>query len=114
MHEVGIMESALDAVLRQVRSSGAHRVHRIVIRVGALSGVEPEALRFAFEAIAPQTPAAEAVLEINAVPGRAHCVTCAADFETDTGFIYACPRCGQLSGDLRQGRELELSRIEMS
>jgi len=114
MHEVGIMTSALDAVLQQARTHGAHHVQRIVLRIGALSGVDAAALRFAFEAIVPGTPAAEAELEIQDVPALAHCGACGADFGVSSGFIFSCPRCGRLSGEVRQGRELELSRIEMT
>jgi len=114
MHEVGIMESAIDAVLRQARTHEARQVHRIVLRIGALAGVEPDSLRFAFDVVTSGTPAAGATLEIESVPARAFCAACAEEFGVDAGFIYVCPRCGRLSGEVRQGRELELSRIEMS
>lgn len=114
MHEVGIMESTLDVVLRQAGEHRASRVHRIVLRIGALAGVEPEALRFAFDAVTLDTLAAGAELTIESVPARAWCATCACDFGAERGFIFTCPTCGELSGDLRQGRELELARIEMS
>jgi hydrogenase nickel incorporation protein HypA/HybF len=114
MHEVGIMESALDAVLQHARSRGANRVHRIVLRIGSLSGVDPEALRFAFEVVARDTAAAGAALEIRDVPALAHCSSCSTTFGVSSGFIFSCPNCGRLSGDVRQGRELELSRIELS
>ena len=35
-------------------------------------------------------------------------------FPADRGGICLCPHCGALSGDLRQGRELELQRIEFT
>lgn len=114
MHEVGIMESALAAVLERARGQGAHRVHRIALRIGSLSGVEPEALRFAFDVVTRGTPAAGAELAIEAVPALAHCPDCHADFAADSGFIFTCPGCRRLCGELRQGRELELTRIEMS
>ena len=114
MHEVGIMESAMAAVLEQARAHGARKFHRVVLRVGALSGVEPEALRFAFEIVARDTAAEGAELVINTVPALARCPDCELEFEASVGFIFACPRCSRLSGDLRNGRELELSQIEMS
>jgi hydrogenase nickel incorporation protein HypA/HybF len=114
MHEVGIMESALSAVLRLARTHGAQRVNRIVLRIGALSGVDPDALRFAFDAVTPGTIAANAALEIRDVAAIAHCSSCDEGFTVDSGVIFSCPRCRRLSGDVRQGRELELSRIEMS
>src|SRR5512137_1620012 len=114
MHEVGIMEGAMDLVRRYAGEQGATRVHVIALRIGALSGVEPEALRFAFDVVTHGTLAEGATLEIEPVPARVHCRACALDFEVERGFIFECPHCGELSGDVRQGRELELSRLEMS
>ncbi len=114
MHEVGIIESALDVVRREAARHGAAAVHRVVLRVGAVSGAEPEALRFAFEAVSPGTVAAGAELEIELVPARAHCAACADDFTVEHGFLFSCPRCSALSGDLRAGRELELARLEFN
>jgi hydrogenase nickel incorporation protein HypA/HybF len=114
MHEVAIMESALEVVLRTARAQGAHTVHRIVLRIGTLSGVDPESLRFAFDVVTRNTPAAEAMLEIHTVPAAAHCAECNTEFGVSTGFIFSCPRCSRFSGDIRRGRELELARIEMS
>ena len=87
MHEVGIMEAALEAVLNRARVHGAQRVHRIVLRIGSLSGVDPDSLRFAFDAVTPGTIAAEALLEIRAVAAIAHCSACEADFTVDSGVI---------------------------
>jgi hydrogenase nickel incorporation protein HypA/HybF len=113
MHEVGIMESALGAVLSQARAHGARQVQRIVLRVGALAGVDAQALRFAFDVVTRDTMAADAELEIKVVPARAWCSACAEEFGVEGGSIFSCPRCSHLSGEIRQGRELELSRIEM-
>ncbi len=114
MHEVGIMESALAAVMAQASAHHAQRVHRIVLRIGALSGVDADSLRFAFDALAQGTMAAGAAFEVVEVPTRVHCAGCREDFSATNEVIYSCPRCGRLSGDIREGRELELSRIEMS
>lgn len=108
------MESALESVEQQARLHGARRVHRIVLRVGTLSGVEIEALRFAFDVVAASTIAAGAELAIETVDARAYCQTCDSDFAASAGYIFSCPICQGLSGQIRQGRELELARIEMS
>jgi hydrogenase nickel incorporation protein HypA/HybF len=114
MHEVGIMSSAIETVLAQTREHGASRVHLIVLRIGALSGVQPEALRFAFDVVTKDTLAEGATLEIDTVPARARCPDCELDFEPDSSFIFTCPRCSRICGELAQGRELELARIEVS
>lgn len=70
VHEIGIMESALDAALAQARSRGGGRLRRIVLQVGNLSGADPDSLRFAFTALAPLSEAAGAELDIEPAPGR--------------------------------------------
>ena len=112
MHEVAIMESAMEAVWQQLHANRARRVHRLVLRVGALSGVDPDALRFAFDVVTANSPAAGAALDVEAIACEAHCPDCAVSFGFDG--IAACPQCGRCSSDIRRGRELEVSRIEMS
>jgi hydrogenase nickel incorporation protein HypA/HybF len=114
MHEVGIIESALEVIRREARAHQATRVTRVVMRIGAIAGVDIDALRFGFEACTPGSIAEGAALEIESIPARAHCKTCAEDFTIESGFIFQCPRCAAFSGDVRSGRELELTRLEFS
>jgi hydrogenase nickel incorporation protein HypA/HybF len=113
MHELGIAESALRLALAKARSERAAHVTRIVIRVGALSGVDQEALRFAFTAILPGTPAEGAILQIDPVPAVAYCPECRQDFTVEEDFSLECPKCGQLNATIKQGRELDLVRLEL-
>jgi hydrogenase nickel incorporation protein HypA/HybF len=112
MHEAGIMQSALDAIRRQAVAHGATRVSKIVLRIGALAGVDADALRFAYEALAPGGVADGAALEIESVPARAFCADCRSEFAAGPGFIFECPRCRAFSGDIRAGRELDIVRLE--
>ncbi len=113
MHEVGLMQTALDIALEHAHREGAQRIHRITLRVGALSGTMPEALAFAFDVTTRGTPAEGARLEVERVPVVCRCSACAEEFEPPD-IIFECPRCGQLSADVRQGRELELASLEVS
>jgi hydrogenase nickel incorporation protein HypA/HybF len=114
MHEVGIIESTLEVIRREAQAHAASHVARVVLRVGAISGAEPDALRFAFEAVTAGSIADGAELTIEIVPARAHCAACREDFVIDHGFIFSCPRCQALSGDVRSGRDLHLARLEFS
>ncbi|MEB3882629.1 hydrogenase maturation nickel metallochaperone HypA [Lyngbya sp. CCY1209] len=113
MHEVGIMEQTLAIALEQAKEKGAGRIHRIKMRVGAQSGVVPEALKFAFDVVTEGTIAENANFEIESIPVRCHCRHCRQEFEPETWF-YECPECGELSLDIRQGKELELTSLEVS
>jgi hydrogenase nickel incorporation protein HypA/HybF len=80
VHELSIMQSALDQALDEASKAGAHRVSEIRLRIGVLSGVVPEALQFAFEALSDGTPAAGATLTIEPVPARFWCEPCRQEF----------------------------------
>jgi hydrogenase nickel incorporation protein HypA/HybF len=112
MHELSIMEGALGLALEQARSAGASRITALRLRVGVLSGVVPEALKFAFQALAAGTPAEGGQLIIDSIPAQFWCAACARQFGVaDLGA--QCPDCGGFSGELRSGRELEVVSLEV-
>ena len=113
MHELSIMQSALEQALEQARLAGARRVHEIRLRVGVLSGVVPEALQMGFEALSAGTIAEKATLKIDTVPARFWCGTCQDEFTSET-FYAECPTCQRISPELRAGRELELASLEIT
>lgn len=106
------MDGALSMALEQARQAGATKVFVIRLRIGALSGVVPDALQFAFEALAPGTLAEGARLDLDFVPARFWCETCQSEFQADN-MLAACPTCQTPSRDLRAGRELELASLEI-
>ena len=112
MHEVGIVRSALEAAVHAAERASANRIVRIRLRVGAMAGVVPDAMDFAFEALSVGTMAEGAVLECETVPLRCRCVSGCPEFEP-TGAVFECPVCGKFSSELLQGRELELAQVEV-
>jgi hydrogenase nickel incorporation protein HypA/HybF len=113
VHEVGVMQDALEVALEHARRQGAQRIHRITLRVGPLAGVVPESLAFAFDVVARGTIAEGARLEVQDVPVVCFCPACAEEFRPGAWF-FECPRCGQATDQVRQGRELELASLEVS
>lgn len=113
MHEVGLMQDALEIALEHARGQGARQIHRVRMRVGALSGAAPDALRFAFDAVAGGTMAEGARFDIETVPLVCYCPPCGAEFQSEDLF-GECPRCGRPSAEVRRGRELELVSLEVS
>jgi hydrogenase nickel incorporation protein HypA/HybF len=112
MHELSIMDSALNLALERAQKAAAVRVRAIHLRVGVLSGVVPDALRFAFETLTANTPAEGASLEIEEVPARFWCRTCRQEYLV-TALIAECPQCHGLSRELLAGRELEVASLEI-
>ena len=70
MHELGIASSILDAVRDEAEKHPSGRVTKVGVRIGVLSGVEPEALSFGFNALIQGTDLDPLTLAIEFVPRR--------------------------------------------
>ena len=115
MHEISVMQSALDIAVEHAQRQGAKHIHVIRMKVGALSSVVPESLEFAFDVVAQGTLAEGGKLEIERVPAVCYCPACQVEFEPDDYvYVYECPQCKSLDVQIRHGRELELSQLEVS
>ncbi len=113
MHEVDVMRSALDAVFRIAAERRARSIRTIGLQIGALSAVDPEAMRFAFRALVPGTQAAAASLDIDWVPVSCHCEECDLNFEPSPPF-YLCPRCCLPCDTVVHGAELNITYVEVA
>lgn len=108
MHELGIAENVVDAVLARM---GDARVARVFLEVGRLTCVEPDAIRFCFELCARGTTVEGATLEIDEVPGRARCGACGADpVEVDGPFLLCA--CGSAALEVLAGDRLRVTAVE--
>ena len=109
MHEMAITESVVAAVSERI---GPERVQRVVLEIGRLSGVVPDALRFCFELCAKDTTLDGALLEIREIPGLAHCGACGADVALD--FPVGMCACGSPELAIVSGRELRIKEVELA
>ena len=109
MHEVGIAQQVIEIA---VQGSGGARIRRIVLEVGQLAAVLPDALRFCFEMASDGTEAEGAVLEIIEVPGRGRCRACGSEFALARPFGRCS--CGGTDLDWLSGEELRVRELEVS
>ena len=112
MHELAVCQALIEQVETAAANERALRVVRVVIAVGALSGVEPEALGSLFPLVAEGTVAADADLVVERVAARVKCRACGREAQTDTAFI-GCTACGSKDVELSAGRELNIKSIEL-
>jgi hydrogenase nickel incorporation protein HypA/HybF len=113
MHEAGLMQEVFEIACDAMRREGGTQIQRMTLRVGALAGVVPEALQFAFGAMKEATPAADAELVIECLPARLICTNCASEFACEDCPAF-CPECGSVRTEVRQGMELDLVSLELS
>jgi hydrogenase nickel incorporation protein HypA/HybF len=111
MHETAIVEGLMRILEQQAARHGAARILRVQLKVGRLRAVEPQQLQACFEMFADGTIAAGATLEIDAVPVRARCKGCAAEFEVPR-YRFECPDCGGGDVEVIQGQELYIESFD--
>ena len=85
----------------------------VTLRVGALSGVEVPALRFAFPEAAAGTLLEGAALLVEAVPAVAWCPSCCAERLLPSIQRIRCPVCRTPTPRIVRGRELEILAVEV-
>jgi hydrogenase nickel incorporation protein HypA/HybF len=107
MHEYGLCEGIVDAVRR--RADG-RPVAWVRIRAGARQGVDVESMNQAFHHVAAGTEAADASVDLVAVPLNLQCEACGANAQTHD-VLAVCPHCGSDSVNLTGGDELTLESI---
>jgi hydrogenase nickel insertion protein HypA len=73
MHELSLCEGILQVIEEQHRNEAFTRVRTLWLEIGALAGVEPDALRFGFDVVTRGSVAEGARLEIIEHPGQAWC-----------------------------------------
>jgi hydrogenase nickel incorporation protein HypA/HybF len=112
MHEMSLAEGVLQLVEETAMRENAQRVKLVVLEIGRLSSVEPDALRFCFEAVVGGSIARGAVLEIVDVPGVGWCMPCGESVAMDEVF-GACPRCGSYQLQPTGGTEMRVREIEI-
>ncbi len=109
MHELGITQEILEIVTQRAQE---RKVKRVVLEIGKLSCVLPDAIRFCFELCAAGTIAEGAELEIIQPPGRGCCRQCGAEFALHE--VLARCVCGSSDVQWLSGEELRITTMEIA
>ena len=116
MHEVGIASSILEAAHREAARRPGSRIASVGVRVGVLSGVDIEALRFAFACITAGTGDAAVALSAESCPRVNRCEGCGREFPSpdNAPFVEAsCPGCGSARTSFVSGDQLDQAYVEV-
>ena len=111
MHEVSICQHLLALLEQEAKRHGVNKIIRLRVEIGRLSCLEPEALRFAFDTMAPGTIAEAAELQIDQPPIRATCKDCGVTVQLETRF-GPCTSCGSARLEVHRGDEMRLLEME--
>jgi hydrogenase nickel incorporation protein HypA/HybF len=112
MHEMSLAEGVLQLIEDARDRQPFDRVIAVLLEVGALAGVEAEAMRFCFDAVTRGSIAEGARLDILQAPGTGCCMACGETVAM--AQLYGdCPRCGSAQVRVTGGTELRVSELEV-
>jgi len=112
MHEMSISESLIEIVEEEGRKHGFSKVRSVTVELGVLGHVEPEALRFCFDAVTRGTVAEGARLDICVIAGEGYCLDCGRTVPLMERF-GACPFCGAYHVQMTAGDDLRIRELEV-
>ena len=112
MHEMSLAEGVLQLIEDAARKDQFSKVTTVWLEIGQLSGVEPEAMAFCFDAVTRNSVAAGARLEIIALPGVGWCMACAKSVPMNEVF-GECPQCGGYQLQVTGGTEMRVKELEV-
>ncbi len=112
MHEMSLCEGVLQILEESASARKFSKVKTVWLEIGALAGVEPEAMRFNFEVVARGTLADGAHLKIIEVPATTWCMTCKKPVKIEQRYD-ACPDCDGFQLQISGGDEMRIKELEV-
>lgn len=112
MHEMGIANSIFHAVRTEAARRPGSEPRKVGVRVGELAALDPESLRFCFDALKADAGLPNLELDIEFCVRRHRCRICQAEFDVKNYDLH-CPRCGEVTALCIGGEELELAYLEV-
>jgi hydrogenase nickel incorporation protein HypA/HybF len=113
MHELSIAMSIVEMAEEEIQKRGDVAVTAVHLKLGALSGVVKEALMSAYEMACEGSRLQGSRLVIEAVPAAILCPSCQAQRAISSVQLFCCAECGTPSGEIVQGKELEVVALEI-
>lgn len=112
MHEVALCQGVIGLIEDAASRHAFTRVRAVVLEIGLLGHVAPEAMAFCFDAVSRGTRAEGARLVIERIAGAGTCPDCRQTVRMVDRFA-ACPQCGGRRVQLTQGEEMRVREMEV-
>ena len=112
MHEYSIVQSLLDSCEENVKANDATKVTKVVVKIGVMSGVEPDLLRTAFDTFKDETICSDAEFILNIQPVVIKCHKCNEQSSLEKHH-YCCPKCESVELDIIDGEDMYLMQLEL-
>ena len=95
------------------RHAGGQPVTRVLVRIGHLRQVVPDALAFSWQMLTAGSELDGSVLEIESVPATVSCRACGAETTLDMPIV-GCGECFSRDVELLTGEEFAVVSLELA
>ena len=113
MHEYSIVQSLLDQCEENAKANDANKVTKVTVKIGVMSGVEPDLLQTAFDTFKEGTMCEACEYIQNIQPIVISCHKCNKKSTLDKNE-YCCPHCQSIELDVIDGEDLMLMQLELA
>ena len=111
MHEMSVMGEIFTIINKKVKEYKLNKITKVVVKVGEMTCINEESLKFAFKVFSENNLVEEAEFIINKVEAKAKCSNCGYVFKI-TYTDKLCPLCNTYSDNITNGYELYLEEVE--
>ncbi len=112
MHEYSIVQSLLESCENHAEENESSKVIKVVVKIGVLSGVEPQLLETAFNTFKEGTICDEALFILNHQKVVIECYECKETSTLDKNE-FVCPSCQSNDVKVIDGEDMFLMSLEM-
>jgi hydrogenase nickel incorporation protein HypA/HybF len=112
MHEYSIVDSLLHLAEEHAKKNNATLVTKLEIKIGILSGVEPDLLKTAFDTFKEGTICENAEFIMHIQPVVVECKDCGTKTELKKDE-YLCPKCNSPHIKIVDGEDMYLMSMEL-
>ena len=118
MHELSIALGMVDEITRIAQENNAKKVITVNLKIGKMSGIVTDSLKFAFDAVKLESPLISSTeILIEEVPLIYGCSDCNNTFspqnETDGIYFPCCPVCKSDNLKLLSGEEMQIENLKI-
>lgn len=112
MHEYSIVQALLDSCEEHAEKNDAKKIIKVIIKVGVLSGVEPQLLTTAFNTFKEGTICDSAQFVLNHQKVIIECLECKTTNTLEKNE-FLCPQCESKDVKVIDGEDMYLMSLEM-
>jgi len=112
MHELSIAQSIIEIVEDNIKNQTDPKVKSVFMKVGKMSNVVVDSLKFGFDTLISGTNLEGANLVIEEIPIKIKCKNCYKESEL-IHYNFICKNCKSTSVEMISGNELTVSEIEL-